>query len=224
MLFRSSSAPGRDDVARVAGAQQFHVHPGESHGSPTLHPDHVHQAVSALRTAGAAAAGVTTLADIEADLQRRLNLISKWTQPAYSSVNLCEDGAVEVMRTLLAAGIGIEAGVWSTADAQMLISSGLADKVTQVLVEPVGVSKANAVPLVDAIHEILDRADVQEPRLQHGDGEATWPLIEDAVRKGLDTRAGLEDTLNLPDGSPAQSNADLVNAARATGAADSPAR
>jgi hypothetical protein len=59
-----------------------------------------------VRAAGAQAAGVTTVADIEPDLQRRLALISRWTQPAYASVNLCEDGAVEVMRTLLAAGNG----------------------------------------------------------------------------------------------------------------------
>jgi hypothetical protein len=32
------------------------------------------------------------------------------------------------------------------------------------------------------------------PLLQHGDGAATWPLLEDAVRQGLDTRIGLEDT------------------------------
>lgn len=49
---------------------------------------------------------------------------------------------------------------------------------------------------------------VKAPRLQHGYGEVTWILIEDAVRRGLDTRVGLEDTLYLPDGSPARNNAD----------------
>lgn len=80
------------------------------------------------------------------------------------------------------------------------------------------VRKTDAIPVVDAIREILDRAGVQAPRLQHGDGEATWILIEDAVRRGLDTRVGLEDTLYLPDGSRARSNADLVTAARNLGA------
>jgi len=73
-------------------------------------------------------------------------------------------------------------------------------------------------PMVDAIREILDQADVRAPRLQHGDGELTWILIEDAVRRGLDTRVGLEDTLYLPDGSRARDNADLVTAARKLGA------
>ena len=49
---------------------------------------------------------------------------------------------------------------------------------------------------------------------QHGDGELTWILIEDAARRGLDTRVGLEDTLCLPDGGRARNNADLVTAAR----------
>jgi uncharacterized protein (DUF849 family) len=36
-----------------------------------------------------------------------------------------------------------------------------------------------------------------------------------AVREGLQARMGLEDSLVLPDGSPARGNADLVTAARA---------
>ncbi len=105
-------------------------------------------------------------------------------------------------------------------DAEALVTCGLADRVTRVLVEPGEAqgSKNDAIPMVDAIHEILDRADVKAPRLQHGDGELTWILIEDAVRRGLDTRVGLEDTFYLPDGSRAHSNADLVTAACVLGA------
>jgi uncharacterized protein (DUF849 family) len=204
----------------AAGAREFHIHVRDADGNPTLEPGPVDRAASAVHAAGAQAAGVTTVADIEPDLQRRLALISKWTQPAYSSVNLCEEGAVEVMRTLLTAGIGIEAGVWTPEDAETLVSCGLADQVTRVLVEP-GEAQAgqnDAIPMVDAIHEILDRAGVKAPRLQHGDGELTWILIEDAARRGLDTRVGLEDTLYLPDGSRARNNADLVTAARNLGA------
>jgi uncharacterized protein (DUF849 family) len=204
----------------AAGAREFHIHVRDADGNATLDPGRVDRAASAVHAAGAQAAGVTTVADIVPDLQRRLALISRWTQPAYSSVNLCEEGAVEVMRTLLAAGIGIEAGVWTPQDAEALVSSGLADRVTRVLVEP-GEAQAgrnDAIPMVDAIHAILDRAGVTAPRLQHGDGELTWILIEDAVRRGLATRVGFEDTLHLPDGSRARNNADLVTAARGLGA------
>jgi uncharacterized protein (DUF849 family) len=204
----------------AAGAREFHIHVRDAAGNPTLEPGQVDRAASAVRAAGAQAAGVTTVADIEPDLRRRLALIGRWTQPAYSSVNLSEEGAVEVMRTLLAAGIGIEAGVWTPRDAETLVGCGLADRVTRVLVEP-GEAQAgrnDAIPMVDAIHEILGRADLRAPRLQHGDGELTWLLIEDAARRGLDTRVGFEDTLYLSDGRRARSNADLVTAARNLGA------
>jgi uncharacterized protein (DUF849 family) len=106
------------------------------------------------------------------------------------------------------AGVGIEAGVWSVQDAERLASFGLGDRLTRILVEPVDVPGADAVATVEAIHEALDRLGLTAPRLQHGDGEATWILIADAFRRGIDTRVGLEDTLDGPD------NAALVRAAR----------
>lgn len=72
--------------------------------------------------------------------------------------------------------------------------------------------------MVSAIHQIPDQADVRAPRLQHGDGKLTWILIQEAVRRHLDTRVGLEDTLYLPDGSRIPGNAALVQATRDLGA------
>jgi uncharacterized protein (DUF849 family) len=92
---------------------------------------------------------------------------------------------------------------------------------TRVMIEPVEVSRDDAVPLVSAIHDVLNAADIRVPRLQHGDGEATWILIEDAIARGIDTRVGFEDTFLLPDGRPAASNAELVGAARDLGAGQS---
>lgn len=43
-------------------------------------------------------------------------------------------------------------------------------------------------------------------------------LLGDAVRRGLDTRVGFEDTLYGPDGEQATSNEMLVRAARELGA------
>ena len=56
------------------------------------------------------------------------------------------------------------------------------------------------------------------PVLLHGEGPATWPVYAEAVRRGLHTRIGLEDTLLLPDGTEAPDNATLVTTARATAA------
>jgi uncharacterized protein (DUF849 family) len=201
-----------------AGARAFHVHPRDDSGAESLHARVVDQVVLAVREPHGLPVGVTTGEWIEPGLQQRLRLIGEWTQPDYASVNLSEPGAVEVMQALLATGVGIEAGVCTVEEAELLVGCGLSGRVMRVMIEPVEVSKLDAVPLVSAIHDVLDRAEVRAPRLQHGDGEATWILIEDAVRRGIDTRVGFEDTLLLPDGQLAASNADLVRAAYELGA------
>jgi uncharacterized protein (DUF849 family) len=202
----------------AAGARAFHVHPRDGSGAETLEARVVDRVVSAVRATHGMPVGVTTGEWIEPNLEKRLQLIREWKQPDYTSVNLSEAGAVEVMQVLLATGVGIEAGVWTVEDAELLVSCGLAGRVTRVMIEPVEVSTIDALPLVAAIHDVLDRAAVTAPRLQHGDGEATWILIEDAIRRGIDTRVGFEDTLRLPDGKLASSNADLVRAAYELGA------
>jgi hypothetical protein len=50
--------------------------------------------------------------------------------------------------------------------------------------------------------------------LLHGEGRSAWPAFEDAVRRGLDVRIGLEDVLVHPDGAPAADNAARIIAAR----------
>ena len=169
--------------------------------------------------------GVTTSAEIEPDPERRLDLVSAWRAPDYTSVNLSEPGAAELMETLVGIGVGIEAGVWTVEDAERLAASGLGGQVTRILVEPGelqledGEDKtADAVGLVEDIHRALDGLGFAVPRLQHGDGEVTWVLLTDAVRRGLDTRVGLEDTLHGPSGERVPGNEALVRAARELGA------
>ena len=209
----------RDGAACVAaGAQAIHLHPRDADGAERLDAEVVDAAVAAVRDACGVPVGVSTGAWIEPDLGRRHELIAGWSAPDYASVNLSEDGAAETMRTLLDAGVGIEAGVWSVEDAERLAASGLGDRVTRVLVEPVEVSAGDAVVVVDAIHAALDRLRLTAPRLQHGDGEATWVLLRDAIRRGIDTRIGLEDTDAGPDGIRTAGNEALVRAARELGA------
>ena len=215
----SEAELARDGAACVAaGARAIHLHPRDADGSERLDARVVDGADAAVRDACGVPVGVSTGAWIEPDLGRRLALLAGWSAPDYASVNLSEDGAAETMRTLLDAGIGIEAGVWSVEDAERLAASGLGDRVTRVLVEPVGVSAGDAVALVDEIHTALDRLGLTAPRLQHGDGEATWVLLRDAIRRGIDTRIGLEDTVDGPDGARTAGNEALVRAARALGA------
>jgi uncharacterized protein (DUF849 family) len=201
-----------------AGAQAFHVHPRDESGRERLRPDVVDTAVAAVRNGTRWPVGVTTGAGIEAETRRRVTYVRHWREPDCTSVNLSEDGAFEIARAALGSGIGVEAGVWSVEDAEALLASGLADRLERVLVEPAGGNSAERLALAAAIHEVLDRGRIDVPRLQHGGGAATWCLLEDAVRRGLATRIGFEDTLLLPDGAVAPDNAALVSAARGLGA------
>jgi uncharacterized protein (DUF849 family) len=56
------------------------------------------------------------------------------------------------------------------------------------------------------------------PLLLHGEEAAAWPVLQVAVREGLQARIGLEDTLTGPGGERVEGNADLVRAAHALAA------
>ena len=204
----------RDAVACVAaGAGAVHLHPRDEHGRERLDAHVVDHVVTTVRDACGVPVGVSTGAWIEGNIERRVGMLRSWSAPDYASVNVSEDGALAVAEALIDVGVGIEAGVWSIADAQRLGDWALGGALTRVLVGPVDVARHYALACVQAIHDTLDRVGVLAPRLQHGDGEATWVLIEDAVRRGLDTRVGLEDTQYVPDGARAEGNEALVRAA-----------
>jgi uncharacterized protein (DUF849 family) len=215
----SAQELARDAAACVAaGASAIHLHPRGADGAERLDAEVVDAVVVAVREECGVPVGVSTGAWIEPDLGRRLELIAGWSAPDYTSVNLSEDGAADVMRAVLAAGVGVEAGISTVADVERLAASGLAERLTRILVEPVDVGAADALAVVNEIHGALDGLGLGAPRLQHGDGEATWILLEDSVRRGIDTRVGLEDTVAGPDGDRAAGNEALVRAARALGA------
>jgi uncharacterized protein (DUF849 family) len=213
----------RDAVACVAaGANAIHLHPRDVTGQEQLATAVVDTVVRAVRDACDVPVGVTTGAWIKPDLARRLALIREWREPDYTSVNLSEEGSLEVMATLLEIGVGIEAGVWTVEDAEQLGNSGLGNRMTRILVEPgelqVGGDVESALALVENIHQTLDRFGITVPRLQHADGRLTWPVLADSIRRGIDTRVGLEDTVLEPNGDRTTGNASLIRAARAMGA------
>jgi uncharacterized protein (DUF849 family) len=195
----------------AAGAGAIHLHPRDADGRESLAPDIVDDTVRRVQAACGVPVGVATGAWVEPDPERRAALVGAWTAPGFASVNLSEPGAEAVMRALLDSGlVGIEAGVWSVADAERLAATGLAGALTRVLVEVIDVPREAAPGAARAIDAALERLGVTAPRLHHGEEEATWPVLEQAVALGRDTRVGLEDTLLLPDGSPAAGNAELV--------------
>ena len=207
------------DAARrvlAAGAASLHVHSIDNAGVESLAPDFVGATLKAIREAcPGVAVGISTAAYIEPDLSRRLTLIDTWTVlPDFVSVNLSEPGIEQVITVLVRKNVGLEAGIWTAADARFLLT--LADVPwLRLLLEPWESDPEQANMVVDTIEDVLGDALPQVPRLVHGTDEAVWPLLERAMRSGHVCRIGLEDTLLLPTGKIATDNGALVRAAKA---------
>jgi uncharacterized protein (DUF849 family) len=207
-----------DDARRTAaaGARLLHVHPRGPDGLETLDALACDAAARAIRNAcPGIPVGFSTGAWITGDHLLRMELIGSWVdRPDFASVNFSESGAIDLSELLLRIGIGIEAGISTVADAELFLDSGYARHAQRVLVEPEEESdpvKAEATAAL--ISAALDHAGNDLPRVFHGFGMATWRVIELGLDGGWDVRAGLEDTLQLPDGTTASGNAVLVAAA-----------
>lgn len=195
-----------------AGAGALHAHPRGRDGAETLDSGGCEAAAHAIRKAcPGVPVGFSTAAWIEPDHARRLELIGGWVErPDFVSVNFSDPGVIELCRLLHRLGIGIEAGVWTVADAEALADSGYSRHVVRVLVEPQDIEPVEAEAGAAAISAALDHVGIDAPRLYHGSGMATWRVIEFALDAGWDIRVGLEDTLRLPDATVASGNAELV--------------
>ncbi|MGY0235359.1 3-keto-5-aminohexanoate cleavage protein [Longispora urticae] len=217
--------------ATAAGAEAVHMHPRDGHGAETLAAADIGAAVHAVRRAcPAVPVGVSTGLWIAGhDPGARLDAVAGWSRlpashrPDFASVNLSEPGFGTLARALWSLGIAVEAGVWSTADADALAGSGLAGRCLRVLVEIIATPRNAAPDAATAVLERLDALHLPGPRLLHGEDEATWPLVALAGRLGLATRIGLEDTTTDPDGAPVTGNAELVRRALTTWTAQRPA-
>ncbi|MGW1593971.1 3-keto-5-aminohexanoate cleavage protein [Streptomyces sp. NPDC002343] len=205
--------------AVAAGATSVHVHPRTPCGRESLSPRVVGPALEAIRARVAVPVGVTTGAWTEPGPAARLDRVRSWSVlPDFASVNWHETGAEEVAAELLARGVGVEAGLWSgTGGAGRFAASPLGPAVLRVLAEVTDPDPATAEASARALLAELGPAHGR-PVLLHGEEGGTWPVLRLALRRGLAIRIGLEDTLLLPDGRRAGSNARLVAEATAEAA------
>jgi uncharacterized protein (DUF849 family) len=204
----------------AAGASAIHMHPRDHGGAESLHDSAISPAVAAVRAALGAGVGVgvSTGAWFLPDPADRLAAVATWTDlPDFASVNVHEDGAVDLARALLDRGIGVEAGLWHAEAARILLDSGLAHRCTRLLIEPLVQDLSSALALAAEIEVALDGVAPGVPRLLHGFGVTSWPLVDVAIDREMQTRIGLEDTVVGRDGSPATDNADLVRQALTAG-------
>lgn len=201
-------------AAVAAGASDVHVHPKSPCGQDTLSPRSVAATLDAIRARVAVPVGVTTGAWAEPDAAARVARVRAWTTlPDHASVNWHEEGAEKVAAALLERGVGVEAGLWSGTDgAERFAVSPLRERVLRVLAEVTDPDPATAEESARVLLAAVG-AGHGRPVLLHGEEGGAWPVLRLAVRLGLATRVGLEDTLVLPDGERATGNAPLVRAA-----------
>jgi len=192
---------------RRAGAFAVHVHPRDARGAQTIEAAACDAAVVAVRTAvPGLPVGLTTLEEIQPDPFARAAAVGAWRQkPDFVSVNLSELGWAGVARAAFHAGIGIEAGLATPADAEELARSSFVHQLQRALVEVEG-GADDALAVSELVPEGV-------PQLWHGYGAMTWEVIAAGAVAGHDVRVGLEDVLVLPDGTVAKDNAELVEAA-----------
>ncbi len=201
------------DARRVlaAGASELHLHPRLPGGRDTVEPDVVAAAVQAIRAAcpGVPLGLTTGLWTTDGDAERRHACVAAWEElPDYASVNLFEPGSAELCELLRRRGVGLEAGVWTLADARLLLERGLAP--LRVLVETSDGGAEDPVAAAAEIDELLVRGGLAARQLHHGAGADAWTVLDAALARGHDVRIGLEDTTLMPDGSTARDNAQLV--------------
>ena len=205
-----------------AGATGVHLHVRDPAGAETLEPAVVNGTCRMVRDLAAEVGarveiGLTTGEWIVADLADRIAMIREWEGVDCATVNLSERGFEAVMEAMLDAGVGIDVGLWAPVEMDQLLRSGLLPRAQRVSIEldpgePYFLQGEPA-DFAQQVNEALDSAGSTCPRLTHGMHDWTWPLVEDAFRRGHDTRVGFEDSVLLPDGTRAESNAQLVEAA-----------
>jgi uncharacterized protein (DUF849 family) len=148
------------------------------------------------------------------DVKVRLRKIEGWTSlPHFVSVNLSEPGTADLCALLGEMGIGIEGGIASAEDGEVLKALLPTVRFLRALVEVEPRDPLAAAGEAAALSHLVARSARHLPQLHHGYDEATWHVIAAAWGEGHAIRIGLEDTLELPDGTQAPDNEALVRAA-----------
>ena len=198
-----------------AGADAIHFHVRDKEGNESLFTEDLNRIFSLLRKElPYAKLGISTGEWILPDSKKRIEVIKSWEMlPDFVSVNFDEEAAEEIAEILFKKNIGVEAGISFPDEAEKFVKSKIAERCLRILIEPIEQDITEAEKNINEIELILNKSNNSIPRLLHGFDKIVWDLIKISVIKGYSTRVGLEDTLTLPDGKIANSNAELVREA-----------
>ncbi len=195
-----------------AGVDAIHFHVRNKEGNESLFTKDLNRIFTLLRKElPEAKLGISSGEWILPDSQKRIEVIKSWEMlPDFVSVNIDEEAAEEVAGILISKKVGVEVGISFPEEAEKFVKSKIADNCLRILIEPQDQDILEAEKNIKEIESILDKSNILIPRLLHGFDNMVWYLIELSSEKGYSTRVGMEDTLSLPDGRFANSNAELV--------------
>lgn len=195
------------------GHKVFHIHCYDENGNESLKPEDVNNLVSLVKNISPEIQiGISSGDWIEPDLSKRKRCVEGWINlPDFISVNIIEDDAIEISELLLSRGVKIEAGLNEKKAAEKLVESGLYKDCLRILIEPEPEILKDAIECINEIEEVLDRNNVEVPRLLHGFNSVSWDILREAKRRGYDSRIGMEDTIFLENGEIVKSNLELIN-------------
>ncbi|WP_442546128.1 3-keto-5-aminohexanoate cleavage protein (plasmid) [Arthrobacter sp. KN11-1C] len=209
-----------------AGSDVVHAHARTPDSYQTIAGEHVGAMIRAVRQAAPGIViGTTTGLWTCSGHRERMSLIRTWprdAQPDFASVAFCEEGAAETAALVLDQGMELESAVWAMEDIPALLASETLHRNIRILIEPQETDPQQAVRSARAMAAAIREAGVTCPLLYHGDGATVWAVLDAAIEDGCETRIGLEDGKNLPDGSLARDNVELLLAARVRMAARQP--
>ncbi|MBS1531377.1 MAG: 3-keto-5-aminohexanoate cleavage protein [Bacteroidetes bacterium] len=217
--FAVPKTPGqiaKDAKASVeAGAHSVHVHAFDNNFNETLDGSSCALVLEAIRRlCPDLPVSLTTSASIEPDPDRRLSLIKSWVElPDLVTINQGEEGILQLSEWFLLKGVEIEAGLLSVEDALKFVASPLRDHCLRVLIEPIDPDVNLALRNAAKMEEIVVNAGIELEQVHHGYDIACWAVNQRALARGHGIRTGLEDVAVLPNGLPAENNAQLVTAA-----------
>ena len=203
-------------ACRSAGATAVHIHVRDDQLMESFSARHVDDVLDAIRTySSGLPVSLTTGAWIVADPDERLETITSWRSlPDSASVNWHEPGAARVADALLDRGVGVEAGLWNERAIEQWTRWPRRAECARALLElPGGLDPHEVRDRISHMHRLVAERAPEVPVQAHGEEDTTWAALDHAMALGVEARIGFEDTLTMPSGTAARSNADLVTAA-----------